>query len=124
MIAISPINPPPSTDKTDLLQEELRDVPLKYPLSKFEYDLFNEEDDVKERVIRVKASYSARKGDRWKILEDNKIIFIVDGNKLNKKERAFLKTVDGMSWLISQAKAGIRSFNSLKIAVKKKMKTA
>jgi hypothetical protein len=102
----------------------LRDVPLKYPLSKFEYDLFNEEDDVKERVIRVKTSYSARKGDRWKILEDNKIIFIVDGNKLNKKERAFLKTVDGMSWLISQAKAGIRSFNSLKIAVKKKMKTA
>jgi hypothetical protein len=47
---------------------------------------------------------------------------IIEGSKFSKKEREFLRSVDGISWLLSQAKAGIKSFNSLKTDLKKRIK--
>ena len=96
-------------------------TPQKYPLSKFEYDLYKEEDNVKEKVIRIKAIYSIKKGDKWRIFEDNKLIFTLDGSKLTKKDRAFLKTPEGMNWLLTKAKNGIKSFNFIKNEIKKKL---
>ena len=58
----------------------------------------------------------------WKIFEDNKVMFIVEGAKLTNKEKDFLRTVDGVNFLIAQYKQGIKSFNSLKNEIKKKLK--
>ncbi len=102
--------------------EEVKDANLKYSLSKFEYDLYHEEDDKSEKVIRVKRVSMPNKGEKWKIFEDNKVMFIVEGTKLNNKEKEFLRTVDGVNFLIAQYKAGIKSFNSLKNEIKKKLK--
>lgn len=102
--------------------EEVKDNNLKYNLSKFEHDLYHEEDDVALPVIRVKHVSLPNKGDRWKIFEDNKVVFIVEGAKLNKKEKDFLSTVEGVNFLITQYKQGIKSFNSLKTAIKKSLK--
>ena len=105
--------------------DDLRDmVPMKYPLSKIENDFYHDEANIKHKVIRVKATYSIKKGDKWRILEDNKVVFVVSGPKLNKKERAFLKTVDGACWLLGQAKCGIPTFTALKIAIKKRLSGA
>lgn len=100
--------------------EEVKDS--KYNLSKFEYDLYHEEDDKSEKVIRVKRVSMPNKGEKWKIFEDNKVMFIVEGSKLNNKEKEFLRTVDGVNFLIAQYKEGIKSFNSLKNEIKKKLK--
>ncbi len=102
--------------------EESKDGNLKYNLSKFEYDLYHEEDDKAEKVIRVKRVSMPNKGEKWKIFEDNKVMFTLEGTKLTNKEKDFLRTVDGVNFLIAQYKQGIKSFNSLKNEIKKKLK--
>lgn len=94
----------------------------KFPHSKFEYDLYHEEDDVSLPVIRVKRISTSNKVERWKIFEDTKAVFIIEGAKLNSKEKEFLRTSDGFNFLITRYKQGIKSFNSLKIAIKKRLK--
>lgn len=94
----------------------------KHNLSKFEYDLYHEEDDIAEKVIRVKRITMPNKGEKWKLFEDNKLLFIVEGTKLTNKEKEFLRTIDGVNFLINQCKSGIKSFNALKIEIKKKLK--
>jgi SMC interacting uncharacterized protein involved in chromosome segregation len=95
---------------------------IKNVLSKFDYDLFNEEEDVVEKVVRVKRVSLPNKGERWKILQDNKAVFIIDGSKISKKEREYLRSIDGFNFLITQAKAGIKSLNKLRIELKKNIK--
>lgn len=102
--------------------EDFKDGNSKYNLSKFEYDLYHEEDDKSEKVIRVKRVSMPNKGEKWKIFEDNKVMFVLEGTKLNNKEKDFLRTVDGVNFLIAQYKSGIKSFNALKNEIKKKVK--
>lgn len=102
--------------------EEVKGDGQKYNLSKFEYDLYHEEDDKTEKVIRVKRVSMPNKGEKWKISEDNKVMFVLEGTKLTNKEKEFLRTADGVNFLIAQYKVGIKSFNSLKNEIKKKLK--
>lgn len=110
-----------TTPNIPVTAEEGKDQNLRYNLSKFEYDLYHEEDDVAEKVIRVKRVSLPNKGEKWKIFEDNKVLFIVEGSKLTNKEKDFLRTVDGVNFLIAQFKQGIKSFNALKNEIKKKL---
>jgi len=102
--------------------EEFKDQNQKYNLSKFEFDLYHEEDDKVEKVIRVKRVSMPNKGEKWKIFEDSKVMFVLEGTKLTNKEKEFLHTVDGINFLINQYKQGIKSFNSLRAELKKKLK--
>lgn len=105
-------------------EEGSKDQNSRYNLSKFEYDLYHEEDDVAEKVIRVKRISLPNKGEKWKVFEDNKVLFIVEGAKLTNKEKEFLRSVDGVNFLIAQFKQGIKSINALKTEIKKKLKQA
>jgi len=98
--------------------EDYKDQGSKYNLNKFEYDLYHEEDNIPEKVIRVKRFSMPNKGERWKIFEDNKVIFIIEGSKLTSKQREFLQTIEGVNFLIEQFKSGIKSFNALKNKIK------
>jgi hypothetical protein len=102
--------------------EESKENGQKYNLSKFEYDLYHEEDDKAEKVIRVKRVPMPNKGEKWKIMVDNKVVWVLEGTKLTNKEKEFLRTADGVNFLIARCKAGIKSFNSLKNEIKKKLK--
>jgi len=108
-----------STENTKASSEDFKDHPFKQ--SKFEYDLYHEEDDKIEKIVRVKRFNLPNKGERWKIFEDAKVMFIVEGEKLGKKEKEFLRTADGFNFLIKQYKIGIKSFNALKTAIKEKL---
>lgn len=112
----------PNSETGSQQSEDFKDQNLKYSLSKFEYDLYHEEDDKVEKIIRVKRFSMPNKGEKWKIFEDSKAMFIIDGTKLTNKEKEFLRTIEGMNFLIDQYKIGIRSFNSLKLEIKKKLK--
>lgn len=94
----------------------------KSVLNKHEYDLFNEEEDVVESVVRVKRVRLPNNGENWKIIENNKVMFIVHGAKLSKKEKEYLRIADGFNFLISQYKNGIKSFSSLKKELKTKIR--
>lgn len=102
--------------------EEFKDQNIKYNLSKFDHDLYHEEDDVASKVIRVKRFSMPNKGEKWKFFEDNKVSLIIEGTKLTSKEREFLRTVDGVNFMISSYKEGINSFNGFKKKLKEKLK--
>lgn len=111
--------PTTTTDASSVpLTEEFKDQNYKHSLSKIDHDLYKEEDDITLPVIRVKHVSLPNKGDRWKVLEDNKVVFVLEGAKLTKKERTFLNTIEGVNFLLKQAKAGIKSFNALKKELK------
>ncbi len=100
------------------ITDEIKEQNSKYSLSKFEYDLYSEEYNIVQKVIRVKRISLPNKGEKWKISEDNKTIFTVEGAKLTNKEKEFLRTVDGVNFLISEFKKGIKSLNALKKEMK------
>jgi hypothetical protein len=112
-----------AVESTATSTEEFKDQNQKHNFSKFEYDLYHEEDDVSEKVIRVKRFSVPNKGERWKVFEDNKVVFIIEGNKLLKKEREYLQTVDGFNFTLAQAKQGIKSLNGFRTELKKFMQT-
>ncbi len=114
--------PPTEPTTTTPVTEEFKEQNQKYNLSKFEFDLYHEEYDTAEKVIRVKRVSLPNKGEKWKIFEDNKVMFVVEGMKLTNKEKEFLRTPEGFNFLIAQYKLGIKSFNSLKTEIKKKLK--
>lgn len=103
-------------------QEEGKEASTKHPLSKFDYDLYKEEDDIALPVIRVKRTSLPNKGEKWRIFADGKPVLVVEGSKLNNKEKDFLRTIDGVNFLIARYKAGIKSFSALKKEIKKKLK--
>lgn len=113
-----------SAENIPSITEELKDQNIKHNLSKFEYDLFHEEDDKIEPIIRVRRVNMPNKNEKWKIMSDNKVLFVIEGVKLTNKEKEFLRSIDGVNFLLKQAKSGIKSFNSLKIELKKNIKIA
>ena len=91
---------------------------IKHNYSKFDYDLFNDERrKLKEKVVRVKR-ISVGKQERWKIIEDGKVILVLEGTKFSKKEKEYLRSADGFNFLIKRAKLGIKSFNQIKKELK------
>ena len=122
MITTKSVSDPSSTSPA-AAPEDFKDPTLKGNLSKFEYDLYHEEDDVSEKVIRVKRMSMPNKGEKWRVFDDNKAILTIEGTKLTNKEKEFLRTVEGVNFLIAQFKSGnIKSFNALKKEIKKKVK--
>lgn len=90
--------------------------------SKFEYDLFDEERAaIKDDVVRVKRVSLPNSGVNWKITLNNKLIFLVEGIKLSKKEKLYLQNPDGFNFLIKQARLGIKSLNALRVELKKNL---
>lgn len=88
-------------------------------INRFDHELYDEAMNKAEKIIRVKR-FTAR-GEKWRILEDNQVIFMIEASKLLKKEKEFLRTADGFNFLITQGKAGIKSINAFKIELKKRM---
>lgn len=104
------------------ITEEIKDQNSKYNLSKFDFDLYHEEDDIINKIIRVKRISLPNKGERWKIMENNKVMLLIEGTKLTNKEKEFLRSVDGINFLMNLYKEGLSSFNALKKELKKKLK--
>lgn len=110
----------PNTPENTHFPDDIRNS-FKQNLSKFEHDLYHDEDDIVAKVIRIKRVGASNKNEKWKIFEDTKIVFVLEGSKLSKKECEFLRTIEGINFLIAQAKIGIKSFNRLRTELKKKM---
>jgi hypothetical protein len=89
----------------------------KVILSKSDDELFDEEKHIVEKSFRVKR-ISYGKNEKWRIYEDNKIMLTIDGTKISKKEREYLRTTEGFSFIIKQVRSGIKSINKLRVALK------
>lgn len=106
---------------TDMSQGEQHYSPLK--LSKQDFELFDEEKNVPAGIIRVKYSGSLDKNEKWRIFSNDTLVFTLDGKKISKRERQFLRGLDGINCLIYETKQGFKSFNELRLKIKKHLKT-
>lgn len=90
--------------------------------SKFAFDLFKDEDAVPLPVIRVKYFRSSNKTERWKFFHNTKNVFTLEGEKISKKEREFLHSVEGIQFLIVQGKSGNFTVSGLRKEMRAKLK--
>ncbi len=111
-------------DKSNLstISDDYRIGSSKFILSKIEDELYKEDANVVMPLIRVKHIALPNKGDRWRIFADAEQVIVIEGKKLTKKERVFLRGLDGVSFLIAQVKAGAKSFSGIKSAIKIRLK--
>jgi hypothetical protein len=100
--------------------EEYKEPGGKLILSKIEYDLYHEELDVQHTITRVKRTCVAGR-EKWRIFHNSTLIRTIDGGKLLKKEKEFLRTIEGVSFLIrehSEKTGKLKSFSKLHKAIK------
>jgi hypothetical protein len=99
---------------------EVRDYHGKSILNKYEHDLYDEEKNLVEKVVRIKRVKN--KGEKWHVSINNKLVFTLEASKISKKEREYLRTADGFNFLIAQFKTEVKSVNRLKIELKNHLK--
>lgn len=106
-----------------LLSDEAKEQNNKHTLSKFEYDLYHDEDNIAAPVTRIKRTSSAgSKNEKWKIFENNKTVLCLEAESLTTSEREFLRTAQGLNFVLSKYKSGITSATDLKLEIEKKLK--
>lgn len=89
--------------------------------SKYAFDLYKEEDAIVTPLIRVKHVQSPNKTEKWRVFENSKNVFTLDGTKISKKEREFLHSVEGAQFLLAQSKSGSLTVNGLKKEMKARL---
>ena len=80
---------------------------------KHDSELFNDEDYVPGNSIRVKRVSSSTKED-WLILKNDEEYLLIKGTRFSSKERVFLRSADGVLFLINGAKQGWNSVSEFK----------
>lgn len=90
-------------------------------LLRAEHELYKEEEDIAYKMITVKRT-NLKKGEDWEISEDKKVILILKGVRFSNKEKDFMRTVDGMNFIISGYKNGLNSISKFKSELKKHIK--
>jgi len=97
----------------------------KTNIHRFDYDdLFDENKNIIEDVFRVKHSSTPKRGEKWKIFRNDEIVVELDGSKLPKKYCEFLRSLDGVRWLLTKAKTNmkdIKNISKIKTTLKKEM---
>lgn len=107
-----------SGDNFNFEEREYKGNPVA---SKF-FTLFDEETALQvSPILRVRHSFSKNQ-DSWKILHDGKIIHSIPGTSFIKKEKDFLLSVEGVQFLLRQAKKGGKDLTIS--ALKREMRTA
>lgn len=83
-------------------------------------ELFNEEDSsVVHSVINVKRIKLPKNGEDWEILVDGKITVTMKGTRFSTQEKDFLRTVEGMKFLVAEYKKGKKSVVKIKEELRK-----
>lgn len=81
--------------------------------------LFDDDSNVVHEIISIRKVMLPNNGLCWEVLRDKKVIISINSNRLTKKERSFLSSVDGMQFLIAQIKSGVFKLKDIKSNIKK-----
>lgn len=106
-----------SNDNTGIVSE--KEYIGKTIIGHNDFDLFDDTLDKVERVIIIRRTGSVDRNEKWKILQDNKLVLTISADKLSNKQKEFLRTPQGFNFLISQFKNEVKSFNKIKMELKK-----
>ncbi len=73
-----------------------------------ETELFNEECDIEYKTISVKR-VTIKNEEEWRIIDNGKVVLVLSGSRFAKREKEFLRTVEGVQFLLNGAKEGWKS---------------
>lgn len=77
----------------------------KYLSSRYDYDLYNEEDNKKMPMVRIQRHYVKKTSEeKWKFYENTKKIMEIDSLELTDKEKDFLRTPNGILFCLKKYK--------------------
>jgi hypothetical protein len=69
----------------------------KYLSSKYDYDLYNEEDNKKMPMVRIQRHFVKKTmEEKWKFYENTKKTIEIDSQDLSEKEKDFLRKPEGI----------------------------
>lgn len=87
-----------------------------------ETELFNDDSYVPHQLISIRYISLPKKGGDWEIMVDKKPQLLIKGIRFSKPEQNWLKTYQGMQFLINGYKLGWKSVSEFKRQIAKCMK--
>src|SRR3990167_3283012 len=90
-----------------------------FTLPRADNELFNEDDNIANIVVSAKRVKLPRNGEDWEITVDGRTALKLKGTRFTNPEKIFLRTVDGMRFLISEYKSGNKSVVKIKVSMKR-----
>jgi len=85
-----------------------------------ESELFDEKSHIPHGTIGVKrVEYG--KGEDWEVLQDGKVALVLKGVRFSSKEKSFLRTIDGIKFIMYGYKSGWKSVSEFKRNIKESM---
>lgn len=75
-------------------------------------ELFNDEDNIPGSSVHVKRTSHPK--EDWQILINNKEALIIRGTRFTSKEREFLRSANGMLFIINGTKKGWKTVSEFK----------
>lgn len=102
-----------SRDDEKELSSVIEAGPHSVNLLKKDNELFNEEDYIVNTVVHARR-ISLKKGEDWEILENNRVVLVMKGTRFTNSEKEFLRSVEGMKFLINEYKSGNKSVVKIK----------
>lgn len=91
---------------------------IKHIFSKYDYELFDEEKNKPYGVFQVKRIANAKGTvEKWKILNDEKEVAMLNGIYLNKHQKEFLRSPKGILFLIDYFKHNKFTIKEVKKAI-------
>ncbi len=94
---------------------------FNFILSKSENDLFDEAKRKLADVWRIKR-FEAKDCCGWNLFKNQDLLLEIKEYRLSKKEKTFLQTSEGFSFLLNQAKKNIESVSELKKCLSEHLK--
>lgn len=94
----------------------------KYVSSKFEHDLYHDEDHKKFPLVRIKNFFDKKtKKSKWKFFENSKNTLTLEEEILSENQIKFLQTVEGINFCLKNYKNGIKTQEQLLLKLKEKL---
>lgn len=83
-------------------------------------EFFNEKDsNIIHSIINVKRIKLPKNGEYWEILVNGKVTLLMKSTRFTNQEKEFLRSIEGMKWLITEYKNGKKSVVKIKEVLRK-----
>lgn len=101
------------------LESETAGESRNFHILRADNELFNEEANIALPIINVKRVKLPRNGEDWEVIENGQVVLTLKGTRFTNPEKTFLRTVEGMQFLMAQYKSGKKSVVKIKEEIKK-----
>lgn len=95
-------------------KDKFLEVKEKVVLSKYDFDLYDESNNKKGTIYKIKKM-SFNKIDSWYFYKDDKIDFIIDSNKISEAQVKFLYSPEGISKTLTKYRVDNKSYDGILI---------